>query len=417
MSEKEINSVLEKYEIDVSYFKKSGAIVAVNAIKFCEAKNIVLDKPLFSRSEVSRNAYIHYLCDCGEKASSELSNFVNKTVFACKKCNAGKINKIFKPIQTENLCKVLEKNGFKVVKTDHKNNISESKWILNCKYNHQFEISGSSIKNLTNCPHCYKSSIEEEWTRCLVEHHFGKEFINVRPNWLINPETNKNLEIDLFNDELGLAIEYHGPQHYKAIYGEERLQKSLRNDGARRVLCEKNNVRLIEIKHPEQKKTKKDFLDYIVVELSKNEIYIGEDSVTFALNKSIDVNKTGKVIDNIKNRLLKKNKKFISCHYENSQSAIIYECNKCHSKHETSGAKIYTLKDDCMTCNKNNKKKIVIERHEKVVKKYCEKMKVDFKNLVMNSKSQVTGFVYSLNQEDVAVGNKKYRQILIEMKS
>jgi hypothetical protein len=37
--------------------------------------------------------------------------------------------------------------------------------------------------------------------------------LNVRPDWL-NYNGN-NLELDLFNPELGLVCEYHGRQHYE----------------------------------------------------------------------------------------------------------------------------------------------------------------------------------------------------------
>lgn len=48
-----------------------------------------------------------------------------------------------------------------------------------------------------------------------IERLTGKSFVTVRPDWLKNPETNRNLELDCYNDELKIAIEYNGEQHYK----------------------------------------------------------------------------------------------------------------------------------------------------------------------------------------------------------
>lgn len=54
-------------------------------------------------------------------------------------------------------------------------------------------------------------------TKCreILERIFNKPFPSIRPEFLKNPITKKNLEIDMFNSELKLAIEYNGAQHYK----------------------------------------------------------------------------------------------------------------------------------------------------------------------------------------------------------
>jgi len=41
----------------------------------------------------------------------------------------------------------------------------------------------------------------------------GKPFVKIRPPWLRNPATNRNLEIDAWNEELQLACEFQGYQH------------------------------------------------------------------------------------------------------------------------------------------------------------------------------------------------------------
>lgn len=51
--------------------------------------------------------------------------------------------------------------------------------------------------------------------KCLeaAEKIFGTDFKTIRPNWLKNPKTGKNLEIDVYSDKLGIGIEYQGYQH------------------------------------------------------------------------------------------------------------------------------------------------------------------------------------------------------------
>lgn len=55
----------------------------------------------------------------------------------------------------------------------------------------------------------------ERICRQTLEEHYKTPFKNVRPDWLKNPETKRNLELDCYNEELGVAVEYNGIQHYQ----------------------------------------------------------------------------------------------------------------------------------------------------------------------------------------------------------
>ena len=77
-------------------------------------------------------------------------------------------------------------------------------------------------------------------------------FVKVRPHWLINPKTNRRLELDMYNDLKKIAIEYNGHQHYvypnyyhKSI---KEFNAQLERDDLKALLCLKNNVNLITIK-------------------------------------------------------------------------------------------------------------------------------------------------------------------------
>jgi len=77
-------------------------------------------------------------------------------------------------------------------------------------------------------------------------------FIKVRPYWLINPKTNRRLELDMYNDPNKLAIEYNGPQHY--VYPNyyhkniKEFKDQLERDKLKESLCAKNNINLVIIK-------------------------------------------------------------------------------------------------------------------------------------------------------------------------
>lgn len=82
-----------------------------------------------------------------------------------------------------------------------------------------------------------------------LEKIYRVPFVKVRPAWLTNPETGKTLELDCYNDELKLAVEYNGEQHYKwpnwfhKSYDE--FIRQVRRDRLKSELCELHGIYLI----------------------------------------------------------------------------------------------------------------------------------------------------------------------------
>lgn len=77
----------------------------------------------------------------------------------------------------------------------------------------------------------------------------GYEFSSVRPDWLKNPLTGRNLELDCYNDTLKLALEYNGKQHYvftpRFHKNEHDLELQIYRDELKQSLCDQNGVTLI----------------------------------------------------------------------------------------------------------------------------------------------------------------------------
>jgi hypothetical protein len=111
-------------------------------------------------------------------------------------------------------------------------------------------------KNITNGQfECHKA----------VEEIFGKKFqSNVRPSWLYNPETKRNLELDCFNEELRIAIEYNGQQHYSFPNAWnknlEDFKNQIRRDQLKKELCKLNSVKLIIVPYTIKNENIKEFI-------------------------------------------------------------------------------------------------------------------------------------------------------------
>jgi hypothetical protein len=96
-----------------------------------------------------------------------------------------------------------------------------------------------------------KESKGERASRAAAERIFGKSFIKVRPDFLRNVVTNHNLELDVYNEELKLAIEYSGRQHYEFVPFFHKNYEAFLNqkyrDEMKKNKCKDQGIQLIEI--------------------------------------------------------------------------------------------------------------------------------------------------------------------------
>lgn len=95
----------------------------------------------------------------------------------------------------------------------------------------------------------------ENRIRKILTNYFQKEFKSVRPNWLKNPLSGRNLEIDMFCEDLKLGLEFHGIQHIKFLphfhKTEQKFKDQLLRDQMKARLCKEHGIKLIIIYHYE----------------------------------------------------------------------------------------------------------------------------------------------------------------------
>lgn len=98
-----------------------------------------------------------------------------------------------------------------------------------------------------------KDSKLERATRAALENIFKRPFPKIRPDFLRNPVTggNFNLELDCYNEELSLGVEINGIQHYKYVPYFHKNNEAFLNqkyrDEIKRHMCKNNNIILIEV--------------------------------------------------------------------------------------------------------------------------------------------------------------------------
>ena len=104
--------------------------------------------------------------------------------------------------------------------------------------------------------------------RQIFEEIYKTSFPTKKPIWLINPKTNRRLELDGISFIYNVAFEYDGIQHFQyhpyfhTSYGE--FKKQLEKDKIKNILFKKNNIILIRIPYIYTFKDKNKMKQYIL---------------------------------------------------------------------------------------------------------------------------------------------------------
>jgi hypothetical protein len=91
----------------------------------------------------------------------------------------------------------------------------------------------------------------ERRCREIFEDITGEEFKSIRPHWLKNPKTNKNLELDGYAERIKTAFEYDGNQHsqFNPHYHKdiEDFNYQVKKDIFKDKKCKELGIKLIRI--------------------------------------------------------------------------------------------------------------------------------------------------------------------------
>lgn len=138
-------------------------------------------------------------------------------------------------------------------------------------YFYDKDISSSNKKQ--NNRFFHKDSKGEIECRRVLEKIFRRSFNKIRPNFLNNPVTdgNYNLELDCYNDDLKLAVEYSGKQHYEYVpyfhKNKEAFYNQKYRDELKKRMCKDNGIILIEVPYSVKHD---DIEQYLINEIKKN---------------------------------------------------------------------------------------------------------------------------------------------------
>ena len=159
-----------------------------------------------------------------------------------------------------------EKNG-KLLSTTYTS--TKAYYMVECAQKHQWSVQGAQLKAGTWCPVCSRG-LNERKLHYVAEKLLGIPFQKTRPAWLTNTATNSPLELDCYNNEWQIALEYNGAQHYAFVkswhYTQKEFKKQQQRDELKRELCAKHKVLLIEVPYTVMSS---EFATFIATKLSE----------------------------------------------------------------------------------------------------------------------------------------------------
>ena len=236
--------------------------------KFEDVKKIAESKNLLCLTPIYKNAatIMKWKCKKCEREWETSFESISKSIGGCVKCT-------FKETICHNIDYVknfIKDKGIICLSNVYFNNREKLKFQCNVCDN-IWEATFHHIKDsLSGCPNC-QSFRTERLCRELFQSFIGYNFPKARL-----PEMNR-LELDGYCEELGVAFEYNGIQHYEHteyFHTEEEFKAQQERDKLKLELCEKNKILLITIPHEYDYKDPDRLEKYILNQLITNNVIL-----------------------------------------------------------------------------------------------------------------------------------------------
>ncbi len=221
----------------------------------------ITDRGLTIISTEYKNAHTHVVvkCSLGHTFRAKPHNLkINKT--NCPVCSRDK-----QRLNLETIQKVAADRGGRLITTTYTNNRGKMKW--ECVRKHRWKASTHSVLRGSWCPYC-RIWAHEEACRFIFQKLFpGHRFIKQRFDWM-RVENGYKLELDGYCEDLQLAFEYNGEQHYKKVdrfhVGKKTLAQRKRYDAIKLKKCKEQGIDLVVIPYTVKME---DMESYIISEL------------------------------------------------------------------------------------------------------------------------------------------------------
>ena len=247
----------------------------------------------------------------------------------CHKCSGNQ------PYILADLQAYAEQRNGKCLALEYKNVKEPLEW--QCADGHRWFATFDNIKNGGKwCPHCSSEiHLREEICRAVFEQIFQHSFPTVRPPWLVNEEGNR-LELDGYCEELAIAFEHQGRQHFEEIewFGTS-IKKLQKHDKLKVEICEERKVDLLIINYDDDLK---DLVSLVWRRLSPDKRGLGRFGFEPDLSE-IASQKTA--LNRLRAKAKERNGRCLSRIYLGMSSPINWQCEFGHTWSAVAGSVLH----------------------------------------------------------------------------
>jgi hypothetical protein len=244
----------------------------------------------------------------------------------CHECGGSK------PLEISVLHEMAKKKGGKCLSTHYTNANAKYEW--QCSEGHVWKAKYGNVYWGNWCKKCI-DSLGERICRSFFEQLFKTPFPSSFPKWLKTKERNK-LELDGYNEDLKLAFEHQGEQHYgkstQFIKSDAELAKRIEYDLLKKKLCFENGVTLIEIPEINNKIKVNDLKNYIKEACLKSNITLplDYDAIVVDPNESYKTPWWREKLEKQKEIARSKGGECLSLVYKSNDVKLEYKCKEGH---------------------------------------------------------------------------------------
>lgn len=279
-----------------------------------------------------------------------------------KRSRIGELDKIL----TSKCCKCMHIDSYERTKTklemmEYKLNTPFEKYDIIkvpviCKDGHNFTTTASAIKLGKTCPEC-ASSGGEKACRFILESMCEKRFPKIKHKKIIRKV--RALELDGYNEELKLAFEYNGEQHYMPAFGEKALEEMKLNDEFKAMRCKELGIFLVVVPYTVKSNEFKFFIHEKIQAWNPNVIKVQPEDIDM---KQMIV--TDSYTDRINEFTQANNLVWKAGVPFRADSELIFVCSNGHEFSKTA-TNILSTKTSCIFCYNGGTEEERLNRTEK----------------------------------------------------
>lgn len=201
---------------------------------------------LLSHEYLSCSSKLTFRCAAGHTFSSWPSSMWHGKTW-CKSCSAARSRNQFMKDRDflAELQEIARQRGGIVLSSEYIR--SDVKLRFACADGHEWDSRPNDVRRGTWCPSCANKT--EGMVRRYLECRFGEPMPSRRLPWLVD-QLGKQRVLDGYSEELKLAFEYHGVQHFehtKFFHTDKTLEQQQDRDAFVRDACADAGVTLLEI--------------------------------------------------------------------------------------------------------------------------------------------------------------------------